>query len=90
MWRKPMFNVSFCNNFHARALRPLRYAAWLFVPLSFLGGCASYREAEQTQIGANFPASPGRTYFVRKTPFSTTILVCDGGPRDAVCFEKPH
>lgn len=53
-------------------------------------GCASLQEIDGTQFGANFPTGPGRTYYLKKSLFRTVILVCDGGPGDAVCFEKPH
>ncbi len=53
-------------------------------------GCASLQELDQTQYGANFPMRPGRTYYLKKSPFRTTILVCDAGPREAFCFEKPQ
>jgi len=53
-------------------------------------GCASLQPLEETAMGANFPNSPGRTYYLKKSLFGTRILVCDGGPREAVCFEKPN
>lgn len=53
-------------------------------------GCASFQELDQTAYAGTFPSSPGRTYYLRRSPFGTTILVCDAGPRDAVCFEKPN
>jgi len=53
-------------------------------------GCASLQELEGAPLGAQFPSAPGRKYFLKKSPFRTTILVCDGGPREAVCFEKPN
>lgn len=53
-------------------------------------GCATLEPLEGTALGGNFPNAQGRTYYLRKSPFRTTILVCDGGPRDAVCFEKPN
>jgi hypothetical protein len=52
--------------------------------------CASLTEIERTPFGPNFPPAPGRTYYLKKSLFGTTILVCDAGPRDAVCFEKPN
>lgn len=57
---------------------------------TFGAGCASLQEIEQTPFAANFPSAPGRTYYLKKSMFRTTILVCDAGPRDAVCFEKPN
>lgn len=71
----------------------LRRAALSFPAIVLLlcaSGCASLQEVEGTQLGATFPNAPGRKYFVKKSPFRTTILVCDGGPRDAVCFDKPY
>jgi hypothetical protein len=55
-----------------------------------LTGCASLQELDQTSYAANFPSGPGRTYYLKKSPFRTTILVCDAGPREAYCFEKPQ
>ena len=71
-------------------------SAWLgsFVVLLVLAagstGCASLEPLEGSALGATFPGGPGRTYYLKKSLFGTTILVCDGGPRDAVCFEKPN
>ncbi len=63
-----------------------------FLVLLALGatGCSSLQELDGGQLGATFPSAPGRKYFLKKSPFGTSILVCDGGPREAVCFEKPN
>jgi hypothetical protein len=55
-----------------------------------LTGCASLQELDRTSYASNFPSAPGRTYYLKKSPFRTTILVCDAGPREAYCFEKPQ
>lgn len=62
----------------------------LVVAIGSLGGCASLQELDQTTYAGNFPSGPGRTYYLKKSPFRTTILVCDAGPREAYCFEKPQ
>lgn len=65
-------------------------ACVLMMVAAGLTGCASLEPLEGTALGANFPGSPGRTYYLKKSLFGTTILVCDGGPQSAVCFEKPN
>jgi hypothetical protein len=65
-------------------------AAVLFALGIPLVGCASLQELDQTPYAATFPTAMGRTYYLKKSPFGSTILVCDGGPREAVCFEKPN
>lgn len=76
---------------------PLRFVAphaarsLFLVAIALAGaGCASLQEVGQTPHAAHFPAAPGRTYYLKKSPFGSTILVCDAGPSDTVCFEKPH
>lgn len=70
-------------------LRAVLGVSTLFV-VGSTTGCASLQELDQTQYGSNFPMRPGRTYYLKKSPFRTTILVCDAGPREAFCFEKPQ
>ena len=53
------------------------------------GGCASSLHDPEAAQGAQFP-SPGRTIFLKKSWDGTAILVCEGGPNDAVCYEKPN
>lgn len=51
-------------------------------------GCTSQLSANPDG-GAAFP-TPGRAVFTKKQWNGTRILICEGGPNDAVCYEKPN
>jgi hypothetical protein len=60
-----------------------------FVLLATLSvGCTSQLSANPDG-GAAFP-TPGRAVFTKKQWNGTRILICEGGPNDAVCYEKPN
>ena len=67
---------------HSRLLQP---RTWLLFALFASVGCASSLEAN-----GEGPASPGRAVFIKKQWNGTRILICEGGPTDAVCYEKPN
>lgn len=61
----------------------LVFSLWLFAG----AGCTS--QLSQPNGGAMFP-SPGRAVFTKKQWDGTRILICEGGPTDAVCYDKPN
>lgn len=51
-----------------------------------LVGCSSSLTLNE---GAPFP-SPGRVTYMKKKWNGTRLLICEGGPTDAVCYEQPN
>ena len=65
-----------------RFMQPRR---WLLLLVLGSTGCASTLEANGE--GAS---GPGRAVFIMKQWNGTRILICEGVPTDAVCYEKPN
>lgn len=48
-------------------------------------GCSS-----QLSASPNAFPTPGRAVFTKNQWDGTQILICEGGPSDAVCYDKPN